>query len=179
MNDGTHAPQHNASAPVVGSPESSIHPSRSSPVSELRPNWKRHLWKLSKYGLFGALAVLVRIMMIYFFSRWWPFDEQLKYLSDHQRGWNFFIVNAYAFLFSNLVAYTGNALFVFEGGRHTRRREFVYFTLVSLIGWGIGSLFGPGMIALFGISDKLSVFNVIAVSLVVNYWGRRYLVFLR
>lgn len=141
--------------------------------------WKHLIWKLSKYGFFGALAVTVRVLMIYFFSRWWPFDEQLQHLSQHQRAWNFFIVNAYAFVFSNLVAYAGNATCVFEGGRHSRRREFVYFTLVSLAGWGIGCLFGPGMIAFFGISDKLSVFNVIAVSLVVNYFGRRYLVFLR
>ncbi len=117
--------------------------------------------------------------MFYFFSQWWPSDERLHNLSNTDRAWNHFIANAGAFCFSNLVAYLGNALWVFEGGRHTRRREFVYFTLVSLIGLGVGILFGPVMIALFGIGDGLGLFNVIAVSLVVNYWGRRYLVFLR
>ncbi len=176
MEEGIHAPEHTASAPEMGRPSATrVAPGKST----LQAHWKPRLWKLSKYGILGVLAVMVRVGMFYFFSRWWPSDERLHDLTDTQRAWNHFIANGQAFFFSNLVAYVGNALWVFEGGRHTRRREFVYFTLVSLIGWGIGSLFGPGMIALFGISARLGLFNVIAVSLVVNYWGRRHLVFLR
>jgi putative flippase GtrA len=138
---------------------------------------KERIFRLAKYAAFGAMAVGVRVGMFFFFSKWWPSDEKMTWLSHHDRAWNNQIANVLAFIFSNGFAYVTNALWVFKGGRHSRRREFVYFTIISLISLTIGSIGGPLMIALFGISDQMALINFILVSMVVNYLGRRYLVF--
>lgn len=140
---------------------------------------RQAIFKIAKYAAFGVCAVAIRVAMYFFFSQWWPSEESLHGLTDGRRAWNHLVANVLAFIFSNGFAYVSNALWVFEGGRHRRRVEFLYFTLLSLLSLGIGAIGGPLMIALFGISQEFSLMNFIVVSLAVNYLGRRYLVFRR
>jgi putative flippase GtrA len=125
----------------------------------------------------GALAVGVRVVFFYVFSIWWPSGLARTDLTHGQRAVNNLIAISLAFLLSNLTAYLTNRAWVFQPGRHSQAREFAIFTVISLIGLGLGSIAGPGMIAAFGISGNLALFNSLAVQTVTNYLGRKYLVF--
>jgi putative flippase GtrA len=130
-----------------------------------------------RYLVCGVTAVAVRLAGFYFFSLWWPSYEGAPGLDDVGRAWNNLWANVLAFLLSNLTAYVLSARWVFVSGRHTRSVEFLIFTAVSLIGLGLGALVGPLLIARMGISHHLAVFNALFASLIVNYVGRKFVVF--
>ena len=102
--------------------------------------------------------------------------EQLD-LSDDQRARNSTIANAIGWVFANIVAYLANVLWVFEGGRHHRVLEFLYFTLISGFSTLVGIAAGPLLIKLFGISTGLSQLSLLVTAVLVNYVCRKFFVF--
>jgi putative flippase GtrA len=98
-------------------------------------------------------------------------------LSDVERASHSTYANIIGWVFGNLVAYTVNALWVFEGGRHSRWLEFIYFTLVSGFSTLIGLIAGPFLIKVFGISTGVSQLSFIVTAVLVNYVCRKYFVF--
>lgn len=139
----------------------------------------RHLLasQLFRFLCSGMLAVGVRVVFFYFFSIWWPSSLARTDLTHHERAVNNLIAICLSFLMSNLAAYLTSRAWVFQPGRHSRAQEFLIFTVVSLVGLGLGAIVGPGMIATFGISGHLALFNSLAIATVTNYLGRKYLVF--
>jgi hypothetical protein len=90
-----------------------------------------------------------------------------------------FVVNsAVAFLFSNLTAYLMNAAWVFEPGRHSRGMEVVLFFGVSAVSVAVGAGVGWGLIRWLHWSTTVSYVSKIVASLLVNYAGRKWFVFL-
>ena len=98
-------------------------------------------------------------------------------LTDNERALNSTISNTIGWFFANIVAYLVNAWWVFEGGRHHRVLEFIYFTIVSGISTIAGIAAGPLLITLFGISTGLSQLSLLVTAVLVNYVCRKFFVF--
>lgn len=130
-----------------------------------------------RYLCTGALAVGVRVVFFYVFSIWWPSSLAHTDLSNGQRAVNNLIAISLAFVMSNIAAYLTNRAWVFQPGRHSHAKEFAIFTAISVAGLGLGAAAGPGMIAVFGISGHVALFNSLAIQTVTNYLGRKYIVF--
>lgn len=135
-----------------------------------------------KYGICGGMATFVTLGTWLILSRWVnpALDGMIvdgQPISDQMRFRNSTINNAIAFVPGNLAAYLSNAVWVFHGGRHSRLREFVYFTAVSGISFGAGLIGGPLLIKWFGIATWLSQLSLIITSVLVNYVCRKFIVF--
>lgn len=98
-------------------------------------------------------------------------------LSNNERAANSTYSNMLAWIFANLVAYAVNATWVFEGGRHHRWLEFLYFTLISGFSTIVGLAAGPLLIKLFGVSTGASELSLLVTAVLVNYVCRKYFVF--
>ena len=101
-------------------------------------------------------------------------------IDDVTRERNNMYANAIAFIPSNFVAYFLNVLWVFEGGRHNRWKEFGLFSLISAISFFAGLLGGPKLIiGVLGWSTHVSQFSFMVTSALVNFVCRKFLIFAR
>ena len=94
------------------------------------------------------------------------------------RGWNFFFSNVIAFLMANVVGYLANRAWVFQPGRHGQGREFLMFCLVSAVAFFLGTPLGSLIVASLAINEYFVLVPMVALSIMVNFLGRKYLVFL-
>jgi putative flippase GtrA len=137
------------------------------------------LLQFAKYGFCGVAALVTHNSAVYLIGHWWvPFGTGSG-LSDAARSNNQILANLLAFPLGNAVAYTGNALWVFTGGRHSRVKEFTLFTVVSLIAFVAGLLGGPWLIRYTGISHHLAQGGFVVTSALVNFVVRKFFVFAR
>lgn len=142
-----------------------------------------------KYAVAGGVATGVDLGITFLLS-WLVFpalksDELLvRVLGLHvepldaaARSLHFAVNSGIAFIFSNVTAYTLNVLFVFKPGKHSRRKELLLFFAVSvtatLIGTGSGSL----VMNAFNLSFVASLGTKVIAALLLNYAGRKYLIF--
>jgi len=142
-----------------------------------------------KYGIAGGLATLVHIGLFYWMAlKWLPALNEhdviatLLHLSIPEvshgiRARNSMIDNTVAFLFSNLTAYVINILWVFERGRHHPALEFLFFYAVSGVSILIGSILMGALIHSFGMTTSLAFFANIIVSLMINFFLRKHVIF--
>lgn len=100
-------------------------------------------------------------------------------LTKDIRARNSTVANVWGWVLGNFVAYVVNALWVFEGGRHNRWLEFLYFTLISGFSTVVGLAAGPLLIKLFGISTGASQLSLLVTAVLVNYICRKLFVFSR
>lgn len=129
-----------------------------------------------KYGICGVAAVIAHNSLVYLFGIWIPFAESSG-LGDAERSNNQMLANLLAFPFGNAVAYATNAVWVFHGGRHSRLREFAYFTIISLVSFLAGLVGGPLLVRYFGISEHLAQLGFVVTSALVNFVCRKFFVF--
>ena len=129
-----------------------------------------------KYGVAGAFATgtyLVTFSLL---------NETVLPAGAEQlgsaRGWNFFLSNAIAFLLANVVGYLANRAWVFQPGRHRQGREFLLFCLVSAVAFFMGTPLGSLIVASLAINEYFVLLPMVALSIMVNFLGRKYLVFL-
>ncbi|MBX7210008.1 MAG: GtrA family protein [Verrucomicrobiaceae bacterium] len=116
---------------------------------------------------------------------WWPSasapDHSLTIAKDHQsddiRAQNLLVCNFIAFMLANIVAYVTNVLFVFKTGRHHPILEFLFFTAVSGVAFGISQIAGPWLIHQFGLATKLAILTNVVASMLLNFAGRKFFVF--
>ena len=66
-----------------------------------------------------------------------------------------------------------------ESGRHSRVREFTFFTLIAFASFCAGLFGGPFLIHKFGINSHLSQVGLVVTSALVNFVCRKFLVFKR
>jgi putative flippase GtrA len=142
-----------------------------------------------KYGIAGVLATLVHITLFYLMAL-----QLLPALNQHDviasllhltvpevshaiRARNSMIDNAVAFLFSNLTAYILNIIWVFERGRHHPVLEFLFFFGVSGISIVIGSSLMGFLIHSFGMTTTSAFSANIIVSLMINFFLRKHVIF--
>lgn len=129
-----------------------------------------------KYGLAGGLAAATHVLTFT------ALNETVLPANTGQlgaeRGWNFFWSNSAAFILANLVAYLANRAWVFQPGRHSRLMEITYFYLVSAVAFLAGTPLGSMIVARFAISEYFVFAAVLLMSVMVNFLGRKYWVFL-
>lgn len=142
-----------------------------------------------KYGIAGVMATLVHITLFYWLAlTLFPALSQDDKLAHHLnlvvtevskgiRARNAMIDNTVAFLFSNLTAYVINILWVFERGRHHPILEFLFFYAVSGISIVIGSTLMGILIHSFGMTTTTAFLANIVVSLMINFFLRKHVIF--
>ncbi|MDD2236810.1 MAG: GtrA family protein [Kiritimatiellae bacterium] len=146
-----------------------------------------------KYGLAGGVATVVQVSVFYalsiwvfpcltegdkvgdFVARWFsimPVD-----ISDQVRALRFVLNTFIGFIFSNLVCYIINILWVFKRGRHHWLMELLLFYAVSGISLGVGTFLGWFTIRMFGMHTTYSFLLQMFASLMINYVCRKYIIF--
>ena len=135
----------------------------------------RPIVQFLKYGFVGGIATLIHAV---FFT---TLNETVLPAnlsqSAGQRGWNFFWSNAIAFCFANFIGYLANRRWVFRPGRHDRWVELWLFYLVSIFAFLTGTPLGSYFVSKYALNEYLVYYIVIAVSIFINYFGRKYWVF--
>jgi putative flippase GtrA len=142
-----------------------------------------------RYAICGGLATGVDILVFYALAwRAIPallvtdpmvrlLDLNVVAIDSSQQVRNYVICRTISFVFANLVAYGTNALWVFETGRHARRKEIALFYAVSLTSLALGTGLGAGMIRYGGASTTLAYAANVVASVLINYAGRKFWVF--
>lgn len=142
-----------------------------------------------KYAIAGGAATVTHIL-IFHLCAWKAFpalqgnDLAVKYLhwsvpdmDDRTRSRNSMIDNITAFMFSNLVAYLLNILWVFERGRHGWVVEVAMFYAVSAISVAIGTVLMGFLIKKFGIRTTYAFAANIVSAVLINYAVRKFVIF--
>lgn len=144
-----------------------------------------------KYAVCGGIATGVDIVLFYLLAwRLIPalgaddpivrlFALPVTPVGEALRARNYVLVRAVGFVFANFVTYLLNAIWVFEGGRHGRRKECALFYGVSVISLLAGTGLGWAMIRFLGLSTTVSYGGNIVAAILINYVGRKFFVFLR
>lgn len=129
-----------------------------------------------KYGLCGALSVVIHTIVFALLSHWLNPAVDLD-LGDTVRARRATVNNGIAFLFSNLTAYYTNVKWVFVQGRHRPWQEFLLFTGVSAVSFSAGILLVPLLIKGFGMHTWIAQGAFVFTSALVNYVCRKFIVF--
>ena len=87
------------------------------------------------------------------------------------------ISNIIAFMFSCLVGYIMNVMFVFQAGRHHVVIEILLFYGVSAISSGLGTALMGILIRRFGLLTTFAFGANIFTSVMLNFVVRKYLIF--
>ena len=142
-----------------------------------------------KYGMAGGLATVVDVVVTFILC--WKFlpaltsDDRLVQLlgitivpiDEVFRGRNYFINCTLAFMVANFVAYVANVLWVFESGKHSRKKELALFYMVSGISFVVGTALATSLIRFWGMQTSFAkIVNIIA-SVSINYVGRKFYIF--
>lgn len=135
-----------------------------------------------KYGFCGVIATVASqgIWVASVYTIFPAMDGMVvdgKPIEDALRARNSTYANMLGWVVGNFVAYFTNLAFVFEGGRHSRWKEFLYFSVVSLFAAVAGLAAGPLLIKWFGISTVASQFSLLVTAVLVNYACRKFFVF--
>ena len=105
------------------------------------------------------------------------FHFDLPMMDEERRLITFIIDKTVAFLFSNTTAYVTNVLWVFESGRHSRRKEIALFTAVSGTSYLVGLALTFLLIHFFEVPSSLTYGALLVSSVMINYVCRKYLIF--
>ncbi len=105
------------------------------------------------------------------------FFFNLPFITERRRLVMFIVNKTVAFLLANLAAYLSNIKWVFQSGRHSRRKEVGLFYLVSGISYVAGLLLAWLLIDLMGMPTSLTYGALIVASVLINFVCRKYFIF--
>jgi putative flippase GtrA len=128
-----------------------------------------------KYGLAGAVATGVHFVIFTTLNE--TILPANKGVESAERGWNFFWSFSIAFLLATTVAYLANRRWVFQPGRHGRLMEISLFYLLGITAFLLGTPLGAYLVARFPVNEYLVYLMVAISSVLVNFLGRKFLVF--
>jgi putative flippase GtrA len=144
-----------------------------------------------KYGMCGGVATIVDMSIFYFFALFiFPalgesdivvslFGDLVRSTADAaQIERNFVLNSGIAFIGSNLTAYALNAWLVFPSNKISRHKEMILFFAVSGVSIIIGIFLGWVLVRMTGGTTWGYVMKVFS-ALMINYVGRKYIVFRR
>lgn len=151
-------------------------------LSRIRQRKVPPLIQFGVYGLCGGLATVVYlgISILLSYTAFPAMDGMIVNgapITDALRAKNLLINNCLAFIVANVVAYVSNVLFVFETGRHHPVLEFLYFTVVSFVSFGISQIAGPWLVSHFGVSTVFALLSNVVASALLNFVFRKFFVF--
>lgn len=104
------------------------------------------------------------------------FGFSVREASEEQLRVNYWIIKAVCFLFSNVVVYLLNVLFVFQSGRHKRHVEVAMFFSFSLLQFFYIWL-GSVLIMRFGWEVTYANLTMLVLGIITNYFARKKIVF--
>jgi putative flippase GtrA len=139
----------------------------------------RHpLIQFCKYACCGVLATVVHNLTfgLLGWSGWLPHFASQGLPAD-QRALYFLLASLGGFLVSNAITYLVNVHWVFEGGRHGKLKEFLFFTTASAIGFVVGCALGTREILLGSGSSWIASLSLVLCSTLVNFATRKFLIF--
>ncbi len=146
-------------------------------------------WQFIRYALCGLAATAID-SVVFFLMSWRvlpalrPDDPTarrwglpVRPVTEEQRASRFLVNNAVAFAASNLSGYLMNVAWVFVPGRHPPALELALFFGVSAVSMAIGACLGWLLIraARWGTTPAYAV--KIAASVLINFAGRKWVVF--
>lgn len=151
-------------------------------LSRIRQRQVPPLIQFAVYGMCGGLSTFIYLAISVALSCTLipAMDGMIvdgAVITDALRAKNLLINNCIAFAIANVVAYVTNILFVFHTGRHHPVLEFVYFTSVSFLSFGISQIAGPWLVSHFGVSTKFALLSNVVASALLNFVFRKYFVF--
>ena len=147
------------------------------------------LVQFMKYGFVGGLATGINIVLAFWFG--WkvfpclrPDDWLVRLLGipvvtpEESIRWLYAAYcSAIGFVFSNVMCYILNRLFVFKPGRHRVAVEFTLFFGVSGISWAIGTAIQSWLINGYQIQTSTAIAFNILIALLINYTMRKFVIF--
>lgn len=142
-----------------------------------------------KYAVAGGIATATSVVLFHLLG--WrifpcltardPFVRllhlQIQETDDRRRSRNAMRSNGVSFIFSNMVAYGLNVLFVFRAGRHPWPIELLLFYLVSGVSLVTGTALMGWLIRRFGMLTTIAFGANLVTALMINYAMRRYVIF--
>jgi putative flippase GtrA len=142
-----------------------------------------------KYAISGGLVTLFS-MAVFALLTWKVFPSlrenelivrllnlEVPAMDEALRARNYTYCQIISFVLANLVCYFINIVWVFEPGRHSRRKEILLFYAVSLLSFGIGTGLAAGLIAWLNMDAAAAYVLNIITAVLINYAGRKYYVF--
>lgn len=129
-----------------------------------------------KYGICGVGALVLH-QSIWGGCSEWLYPALDSGIPKGIRALHSVYNNVIAFCFSNLFAYFTNVMWVFTPGRHSRIKEFFYFTLAGSVGFVVGLFAGPFLIHKYGINTVVAQGALVVASVMVNFVCRKFFVF--
>jgi len=98
-------------------------------------------------------------------------------ITESLRLRNFWIGKSLSFTMANLVAYVLNVLFVFKGGKYRMHHEVLLFFAISFSAFLLGTWAGDALIRFFGIQTTVSNLTAVVSAALINYAGRKFVIF--
>jgi putative flippase GtrA len=144
-----------------------------------------------KYAMAGSFATAVDILTVFVLAwKIFPalmageflvrlFHIEVAFLNDSVRARNYVLCKLFAFFVSNTTAYLVDRIWVFHPGRHSAKREFALFFMVSFVSLVLGTALAWVLIHQFGMTTAAAYLANAVASLSVNFIGRKFFVFLR
>lgn len=102
---------------------------------------------------------------------------EVEPLSKSFRERNFLINKCIVFAVSNMVAYLLNMLWVFQPGKHTRRKEVALFYAVAISSFVVGTGLGWALIHFLHMDTTQARIADIVAAVMINFFCRKHLVF--
>lgn len=160
-------------------------------LKELLNNKNHPLLQFCKYALFGGVAFLVDVTLFYavaitLLPSLTETDLVVELLhlepsaiGEQVRLTNYWLGKIISFMASNTVAYVLNVRYVFTGGKHQVHKEVALFFLVSFAAFFLGTGAGDLLIRFFGAETTSSYLCAIVSTILINFAGRKFLIFHR
>ncbi|MBN2163938.1 MAG: GtrA family protein [Pontiellaceae bacterium] len=145
--------------------------------------------QFAKYMICGGLAFAVDYLVFNFsairlFPALQPGDFIAEFLNlnlvpidEYLQIRNYWICMSLGFVFSNVVAYVTNVLFVFKGGKHKIYHEVALFFGVSLVAFLLSTITGHLLIHFMDAQTSVSKIVAIVFAVLINYSGRKFFIF--
>jgi len=142
-----------------------------------------------KYGIAGGIATVTHIVLFHLvawkiFPSLQPHDHAVKLfklkiheINDTTRARNSMLGNIIAFMFSNLVAYFINIMWVFQGGKYHWAIEILLFYAVSGFSTFLGTILMGVLIRRFGMLTTYAFGSNIFTAIMINYAVRKFFIF--
>ncbi len=158
-------------------------------IEQFAGNNNDPLIQFIKYALSGGVAMAVHIL-VFHITAWkvFPAFQESDFFvklfklsipdqTDSVRSRNSMIDNFIAFIFSNLVAYIINILWVFTPGKHHWVIEISLFYLVTGVSMALGTALMGFLIKRFGLQTTIAFASNIVTAVMINYVMRKYFIF--
>ncbi len=138
--------------------------------------------QFAKYGICGGIATVVHngIALTLAYTVIPAIDGMTidgAEITEDLRKKNLMLNNCIGFVFGNIAAYLTNALWVFQGGRHSRFVEFILFTLVSGVSFISGIFAIKLLIDIWHVHSLVAQGGFIITAILVNYVCRKFFIF--